>query len=97
MIAKKATGEPKGITVKILRCLKPYSFLISLSFILAAVSVVLTLYVPILIGDAIDLIVGQGQVDFPAISRILFRIGIIIGITAITQWFMTVINNRITF
>ena len=54
-------------------------------------------YTPILIGDAIDLIVGKGQVDFAGIAAILIKTGIIIGITALIQWLMNTINNRITY
>ena len=68
-----------------------------LSILFAAITVALTLYTPILIGDAIDLIVGKGQVDFAGIAAILIKTGIIIGITALIQWLMNTINNRITY
>ncbi len=64
---------------------------------LAAVTVGLTLYVPILVGDAIDCIVEAGKVDFAAILPILIRIAVVVGITALTQWLSGVINNRITY
>ena len=63
----------------------------------AAASAVLTLLVPVFIGDAIDLIVSKGKVDFAGVGSILFKIGVIISITAILQWLMNIFNNRITF
>ncbi|NLP33813.1 MAG: ABC transporter ATP-binding protein, partial [Clostridiales bacterium] len=60
-------------------------------------TVALTLYIPILIGNAIDFIIGPNNVDFEAVARILLKIGIIIGITAILQWMMNIINNNITY
>ena len=82
---------------KILSYLKKYRFLIALSLILAAVSVALTLYVPILAGDAIDLIVEPGNVDMPGILTLLKRIGLIVILTAVAQWIMNICNNKITY
>ncbi len=82
---------------KVLRYLKAYRFLMALSILFAAITVGLTLYIPILIGQAIDLILGPGQVDFPGIWRLLVRGGVIILITAILQWLMNIINNKITY
>lgn len=90
-------GAKKGTILKIISRLKPYSFLLLLSFLLAAASVVLTLYIPILIGEAIDLIVGKGQVDFAGIFIILVQVGVLVGASAFAQWLMTVINNRVAF
>lgn len=64
---------------------------------LAVLSVGLTLYVPVLIGNAIDFIIGKGKVDFDSVIKILFKILIIVAITGLLQWIMNVCNNRITF
>ena len=82
---------------KVLRYLKHYRLLFALSLLLAIAVVGLTLYLPILTGDAIDLIVAPGQVDFEALSPLLLRGVIIIGLTALCQWLMNICNNRITF
>ena len=82
---------------KVLKYLAKYRILFALSLILALVIVGCTLYIPILVGEAIDLAIGKGQVDFEAIFTILIKIGIISGITALLQWIMNVCNNRITF
>ena len=82
---------------KVLRYLRHYRLLFALSLLLAVVVVGLTLYLPILTGDAIDLIIAPGQVDFEALSPLLLRGVIIICITALCQWLMNICNNRITF
>jgi len=74
-----------------------YKFFVPLSALMALVSVALTLYVPMLIGEAIDLMVGKGAVDFNEIGDILLLAGILIGVTALAQWIMSTINNRIAF
>ena len=68
-----------------------------LSLILAFVSVVLTLYIPVLTGDAIDYIIGKGQVDFDTIMQILKKMVVVIAITAVAQWLMNVCNNKVTY
>jgi len=87
----------KGTLKKVFHLIEKYKFLLFLSILLAAITVVLTLYVPILIGDAIDFIVGRGQVDFNFISKLLMKTGIIVGAAAILQWAMNTINNKITY
>lgn len=88
----------KSETIKqVLSYVKRYAFFLIVSLLFAAVSVVLTLYVPILTGDAIDLIIEPGKVDFTGISAILVKIAVCIGITAAAQWVMNVCNNRITY
>ena len=82
---------------KVLRYLRHYRLLFALSLILAAAVVGLTLYLPILMGDAIDLIIGKGQVDFAGLAPILTRCALVIAITALCQWVMNICNNRITF
>ena len=82
---------------KVLRYLKHYRLLLALSLILAVVVVALTLYLPILMGDAVDLIVGPGRVDYDGLTPILLQSTVVIGITALCQWIMNICNNRITF
>ena len=82
---------------KVLKYLAKYKILFAISLILALLIVVATLYIPILVGEAIDLAVGKGEVDFEEINSILIKIGIISAITALFQWIMNVCNNRITF
>lgn len=94
--SKKNTAQ-KGTLKKVLKYVRRHGFFMVLSILFAAITVALTLYTPILIGDAIDLIVGKGQVDFAGIAAILIKTGIIIGITALIQWLMNTINNRITY
>lgn len=94
--SKKNTAQ-KGTLRKVLKYVQRHGFFMVLSILFAAITVALTLYTPILIGDAIDLIVGKGQVDFAGIADILIKTGIIIGITALIQWLMNTINNRITY
>ena len=94
--SKKNTAQ-KGTLGKVLKYVQRHGFFMVLSILFAAITVALTLYTPILIGDAIDLIVGKGQVDFAGIAAILIKTGIIIGITALIQWLMNTINNRITY
>lgn len=94
--SKKNTAQ-KGTLKKVLKYVQRHGFFMVLSILFAAITVALTLYTPILIGDAIDLIGGKGQVDFAGIAAILIKTGIIIGITALIQWLMNTINNRITY
>ena len=82
---------------KLLRYLKKYWLLLILSLLFAALTVAMTLYLPILIGQAVDLIVAPGQVEFSIIARLLLKMGILIGATALSQWIMNACNNRITY
>lgn len=87
----------KNTVVKVLKYIKKYRALLILSLILAAASVAMTLYVPVLIGNSIDCIIGENNVDFKTISAYLIKIAVIVGITALFQWIMNTINNKITF
>lgn len=82
---------------KVLRRIKKYWFFLVLSVFMAIITVASTLYVPILIGKAIDYIVGENNVDFENIKSILFTIAVFIGITALSQWIMNICNNKITY
>jgi ATP-binding cassette subfamily B protein len=77
--------------------IKRYRFLVVLSFICAAVSVASTLYAPILTGNAIDLIVEPGKVDFDGIREIIAKFVVVVAITVVAQWLMNIINNHITY
>ena len=82
---------------KVLHYIRRYRFFLIASLVLALITVVLTLYVPILTGQAVDLIVGKGQVDFACVYRICVKIGIAILLTMVAQWVMNVANNKITY
>ena len=82
---------------KVLAHIGQYKWLVFASLILSAVTVLLTLYVPIMVGQAIDNIIDAGKVRFDVIMPILWRIGVCIVLTAAGQWVMNVINNRVTF
>lgn len=88
---------PKGTTKKVLNYVGRHGFFIAVSMILAVVIVALTLYAPILIGNAIDEIAGKDSVDFSNVAQILMKTAVVIGITAVLQWVMNAINNRITY
>lgn len=77
--------------------LKHYWFFLAVSILMAFISVALTLYLPILTGNAVDCILGPGAVDFAGIRHILLVMVVCIGITAIAQWIMNVCNNKMTY
>lgn len=94
-----ATSVKKNASVffKVLKYLKGYLSLFIISIILTLAVVVLTLYIPILVGRAIDLAVGEGNVDVTQIGKILTTVALCIGFTAIFQWIINVINNRMVY
>ena len=94
---KHDSTTQKATLKKVMQCISRYRFLVVLSILLAAISVALTLYVPILVGDAIDFIVAAGQVNFDQMMTTLTRVVIVVAITALAQWLMNVINNKITY
>lgn len=87
----------KSTVAKVLYHIKKYRLWMVLSIIFAAASVALTLYVPILIGRAIDYIIDKGNVDFENLVRLLAQIGIITLVTALLQWLMNTVNNKVTY
>lgn len=93
---QRRAGQMETIK-KVLHYIKRYWLLVGLSLVLAAVIVALTLYVPILTGDAVDLIVDRGLVDMPGILDILWKIAIAMALTAVAQWVMNTANNYITY
>ena len=96
-MSKKVQKAERGTLKKVLMYLKPYWSLVALSILLSAVTVALTLYVPVLIGRAIDQIIGPGQVALDAIIGLLYKIGVIVAATGAVQWMINSINNKITF
>ena len=82
---------------RVLTHIKKYRILVILSFVCAMITVASTLYAPILTGDAIDLIVGKGLVDFDGIKDIIYTFLMVTVVTVISQWFMNIINNHITY
>ena len=82
---------------RVLRYIRPYLPMLALSLVLALITVALTLYVPILVGRAVDCLLGVGAVDFDTLRTVLLTIGVCVLLTAAAQWVMNVINNRITY
>lgn len=95
MSEKKHTQ--KDTLLKVWSYIKKYRILVLLSIIFAGIVVALTLYLPILIGEAIDYIIEPGKVDFTVIKGILLKTVVITVITAVLQWFMNMLNNKITY
>lgn len=91
------TKQQKTTIGKVLRYIKKYWMYLGISVFLAAVTVALTLYIPILTGRAVDLIVAKGLVDFAGILMILKRMAVVILLTAAAQWVMNACNNKITY
>ena len=89
--------KQKDTIIKVLKYVKGYRGYLVLSIILAVISVALTLYIPVLIGQAVDCIVGVGNVDFKKIIPILITAGIVALATALAQWIMNTCNNKITY
>ena len=95
---KKVVTEQQETTIKkVLDYIRRYWIYLGLSIVLAAVTVALTLYIPILTGRAVDLIITKGQVDFAGILVILERMAVVILLTAAAQWIMNACNNKITY
>lgn len=89
--------KQKDTLKKVLNYIRKYWFAVILSLLLAALTVVLTLYIPILTGDAVDLIVAKGLVDMPGVFAIMKKIAIVMLLTAAAQWVMNTCNNYITY
>lgn len=87
----------KSTIKRILAYIGRYRWGVFLSLCLAAVTVVTTLYAPILIGDGVDLILGPGDVDFQGLKQVLGKMAVVIAVTAVSQWMMNHINNKITY
>ncbi len=94
---KKIRSEQSETLKKVLRYLKRYWFFLALSFGLATITVASTLYIPLLTGDAVDCVIGKGQVDFTGVFAVLKRMVMVIGVTAVAQWGMNICNNKMTY
>ncbi len=94
---KERNGSSKNIMKQVLNHIGKYKFYLAFSIVMAAGSVVLTLYIPILTGQAVDCIVGAGAVDFDGIWEILKTMVVIILLTAVVQWLMNTSNNKIAY
>ena len=96
-MAPSNTKGQKQTILRVLHYIKKYWFFLAVSIVMAAVTVTLTLYLPILTGRAIDLILDKGQVNFPGVFAILKKMAWIIVATAVAQWIMNVCNNKMTY
>ena len=94
----KLTPEQRKATLtRVLGKIRPYSLFVVCSLVVAAVSVAAQLYIPILCGNAIDLMLGKGNVDFAGVARIIVEVLVVAAAAALAQWLLSVCNNRITF
>lgn len=87
----------KSTLKRVLCYIEGYRLYLLASILLAILTVALTLYAPILTGDAIDFMIGKGAVDFAALLKLLTKLGVIIGATSVFQWLMNLCNNHITY
>ena len=94
----KLTPQQRKATLnRVLHKIRPYSAFVVCSLLVAAVSVAAQLYIPILCGDAIDKMLGKGNVDLAGVLRIAVSILVVAAVAALAQWLLSVCNNRITF
>ncbi len=94
---KMTRDDQKKTLGKVMRYIKRYRMLVILSLIFAAVTVITTLYLPILTGNAVDLMVDKGRVDFTGLKPIIKTMLIVLTITGVAQWIMNICNNHITY
>ena len=93
--AKLTPEQRKATLTRVLHKIRPYSLFVVCSLIVAAVSVAAQLYIPILCGDAIDLMLGKGNVDFAGVGRIIVEVLVVAVVAAFAQWLLSVCNNLI--
>ena len=93
----KKTSLNKGVLKKVLRLVGKYPCSLASTLLFAGLSVAFTLYVPYLLGDAIDCIVAKNNVNFSALKTIFIKIGVSVFITAVSTWLTSVFNQRITY
>ena len=97
-MAKKPSMKAQMSTLRrVMRYIRPHLPTLLLALLLALVTVALTLYIPILVGRAIDCIIAPGQVDFSALRTVLLTIAVCTGLTAAAQWVMNTLNNKVTY
>ena len=94
---KLTLQQRKATLNRVLHKIRPYSAFVVCSLLVAAVSVAAQLYIPILCGDAIDKMLGKGNVDLAGVLRIAVSILVVAAVAALAQWLLSVCNNRITF
>ena len=94
---KLTPQQRKAALNRVLHKIRPYSAFVVCSLLVAAVSVAAQLYIPILCGDAIDKMLGKGNVDLAGVLRIAVSILVVAAVAALAQWLLSVCNNRITF
>ena len=97
MMSQENRIGQRETVLKVLKYVKKYRIYLVLSILMAAITVILTLYLPILTGRVIDLIIDKGMVDFPGVFAILKKMGIAIAVTAAAQWIMNVCNNKLAY
>lgn len=97
MLKKKIDDKQKSTLKKVMRYIKRYWGYLICSVLLAAATVISTLYIPILTGDAVDYIIAEGKVDFAGLMPILEKMLVVIAVTAVAQWVMNYFNNKITY
>ena len=96
-MSKQKQKMNKGTLRRVLELIRPYAGLVVLTLVLAVVTVVTTLLAPVISGKAVDLIIGPGQVDFGGVGKLAIAMAGTVACTAVSQWLMNVVNNRITF
>ncbi len=96
-MAKKASYDRKKTIKQILSHIGSYKWAILVSVLLAALSVAMTLYIPLLVGEAVDNIIGAGMVDFEAVGALLLKVAVCTLVIAASGWLMSTLNNRITY
>ena len=96
-MSKRKQKVNKGTLRRVLELIRPYAGLVVLTLVLAVVTVVTTLLAPVISGKAVDHIIGPGQVDFGGVSKLAIAMAGTVACTAVSQWLMNVVNNRITF
>ena len=95
--AKLDPAQSRAALARVLQKIRPYGLFVVCSLVVAAASVAAQLYIPILCGDAIDLMLGPDAVDLPGVVRIALQVLAVAGTAALAQWLLSVCNNRITF
>ena len=96
-MSKRKQKVNKGTLRRVLELIRPYAGLVVLTLVLAVVTVVTTLLAPVISGKAVDHIIGPGQVDFGGVGKLAIAMAGTVACTAVSQWVMNVVNNRITF
>ncbi len=96
MSKKKSTGKD-SIFKPLMRYAGPHVWLLVMALVLSVISVAATLYAPILMGDGIDLIIEEGNVDFEGLVPILIKLAIVVAITGVSQWLMSLCTNKVTY